>query len=132
MGVDLVCVNEVMSCSYTTWHSIRMIISHSVVKFMKQKRHFQDINDDTILGFDDYFELFFQHFEMLEEYGLEGSYFLLAIPDTTGIYNVENSVSVIRMMNIIHDYLPEDMPYYHNMIKLFQESIKEKRCIMVS
>lgn len=132
MGIDLQCVYETLSCSYSTWHKIRIIISKAVILYMQSKQEFININNETPLSFDDYFELFITNYDLLENYDVEGIYFLLAVPDSLGIFHSDNSVLIMKMMNVIENYMPKDMPFYEQFIKLFEESVLSKHYIYVS
>ena len=107
-----------------------MTLSKAVVSFMKKQNHFQNIKDE--MNFDSYFELFFSYFDQLKEYEIEGIYFLLVIPDSLGIYTVENSKMIIKMMHVIQPYIPRNMAYYQNIINLFEESVREQQNITVA
>lgn len=160
MGIDVCCVDESVSCSYTTWHKFRLSMAEAVLNYIKDlierlgteiktiesqntpdtheiyyknkmKKKLCKINDsiEANTSFDNYWDVYKQHWRVLKQHKISGIYSLLDAPDSGGVYTVGDAVDIIELIDTIRPYIPENTPFLRQIIEVFQESINAKTYI---
>lgn len=92
-------------------------------------------NREKEINIIDYLNIFDKHMDFLINIGIKGIFSLLNKSDTEGLYSIGDSYDVNSMLNIIHKMNNTDPKFIEiidRLKNLFQASIDNKKCIIIS
>lgn len=154
MGVQLVCGEVSISCSYGLWNDIRFLIANACLEYFIEITKDVDINvrdisthyhchlvdlveaiqkrnPESIVDFLSEIESYETH-NTLIFFGMNGLYKLLAKSDCEGFYSPGDSMDICNMLILIDSHLSVDCDDLTQFKHLFSTSVDLNENVMIT